>query len=77
MGQRMKRCRPTTMKPQVRQGEAVGRIHRLAPLPHHPTPKGVVVWWGGGDSSRCRLRGGAEIGPHLSPLEVQHSNAKA
>lgn len=32
----------TTLKTKVGQGGAVRRFFRCAPLPHHPTPKGVV-----------------------------------
>lgn len=48
----------TTLKTKVGQGGAVRRIYRLAPLPHHPTPKGVVgvVWQIGAAQSVFRGR---------------------
>lgn len=58
MGERMSL---TTLKTQVGQGVAVGRFSRLAPLPHHPTPKGVVgvVWQNG--AAQSVFRGGADF----------------
>lgn len=49
----------TTSKTKVGQGGAVGCFFRPATLPHHPTPNGVVGWWGGMWRRRSDFRGGA------------------
>lgn len=49
----------TTLKCEVGQGVAVGRFSRPATLPHYPTPKGVVRWWGRWACHRSVIRSGA------------------
>lgn len=51
----------TTLKSEVGQGGAVGRISRPAPLPHHPTPKGVWVVVGQMVAVLSGFRGGADF----------------
>lgn len=51
----------TTLENEVGQGGAVGRFSRPATLPHYPTPKGVVRWWGRWACRRSACRGGANL----------------
>lgn len=56
-----KRINHTTLKTEVGQGGAVGRISRPAALPHHPTPKGGWVVVGQGAPGQSGFRGGADF----------------
>lgn len=61
---------PTTSIFRVWQSVAVWRFYRPAPLPHHPTPKGVEGWCGKWERIRSNLQGGANL---IAFLEAIHA----